>query len=94
MIKKKFNGTKSYTNPQQEKTHLQTRLTAAMPKLMEKVTQTEDGVFVFAHETFPDLRVEGITIGFVEEHVERAIKRQFRDQSDKHIDYLFTLLLK
>ncbi len=94
MIKKKFNGMQSYKNPQQEKTYLQTRLTALMPTLMERVTQTEDGVFVFAHETFPDLRIEGITIGFVEEHIERAVRRQFRGQSNKHIDYLFNLLLK
>ncbi len=93
-MKKKFNGTKSYKNPQQEVTHLQTRLTAAMPKLMEKVTETKDGQFVFVHEAFPDLRVEGITFSFVEEHVERAVRRHFRGQSDKHVDYLFNLLLK
>ncbi len=95
MINKKFNGMqKSYKSPQQEKTYLQTRLTLLMPTLMAKVTQTEDGVFVFSHPTFPDLRVEGMTQGFVEEHVERAVRRQFRGQTDKHIDYLFNLLVK
>jgi hypothetical protein len=77
----------------QEKTYLQSRLTALMPTLMLQVTQTEDGKFVFAHETFPDLRVEGMTLSFVEEHIERAIRRQFRGQSNKHIDYLFNLLI-
>jgi hypothetical protein len=94
-MNKKFNGMqKPYKNPTQEKTYLQTRLTALMPTLMVKVIQTEDGKFVFAHEAFPDLRVEGMTIGFVEEHIERSIRRQFRGQSNKHIDYLFNLLVK
>lgn len=95
---KKFNGTQSFAKPfakpNQEQAYLQTRITALMPMLMDKVTQTPDGMFVFTHETFPDLRVEGLTIGFVEEHIERAIKRQFRGQSNKHIDYLFNLLIK
>lgn len=89
---KKFNG---LNRPgQQEQTHLQTRITALLPALMERVTQNQDGVFLFTHPTFPDLKVEGITIGFVEEHLERAIKRQFRGQSNKHVDYLFDLLSK
>ncbi len=94
-MNKKFNGMqKPYKNPNQEKTYLQTRLTALMPILVAKITQTQDGKFVFAHETFPDLRVEGMTQGFVEEHIERAIRRQFRGQTDKHIDYLFNLLIQ
>lgn len=87
-------GRRLNKNPNQEKTYLQTRLTALMPTLMERVTQTEDGRFVFMHETFPDLRVEGLTIGFVEEHIERSVRKHFRGQSDKHIDYLFNLLIK
>lgn len=94
-MNKKFNGMqKPYKNPNQEKTYLQIRLTALMPTLMERVTQTEDGRFVFMHETFPDLRVEGLTIAFVEEHIERSIRKHFRGQSNKHIDYLFNLLIK
>lgn len=89
---KKFNG---LNRPgQQEQSYLQTRITALLPNLMQKVTQNQDGVFAFTHPTFPDLKVEGMTIGFVEEHVERAIKRQFRGQSNKHVDYLFDLLSK
>lgn len=91
---KKFNGVKSFAQPSKEQTYLQTRLTLLMPILMEKITQTQEGMFVFAHETFPDLRVEGLTLSFMEEHIERAIKRQFRGQSNKHIDYLFNLLIK
>ena len=95
MINKKFHGFQNpHKKPQQEKTYLQTRLTALMPILVAKITQTQDGKFVFAHETFPDLRVEGMTLGFVEEHIERAVRRQFRGQTNKHIDYLFTLLVK
>lgn len=90
--KKQLYKNKSYTN--QETNYLQTRLTAAMPILMLKVVQTENGKFLFSHSTFPDLRIEGMTIGFVEEHLERAIRKQLRGQSDKHIDYLFDLLVK
>lgn len=89
---KKFNGLQYFSN--QEQTYLQKRITALLPTLMAMVTQSQDGMFVFVHPTFPDLRVEGLTIGFVQEHVERAIKRHFRGQSDKHIDYLFNLLSK
>ena len=81
-----------YFSPVQEKTYLQTRLTTLMPTLMLKVVQNENGLFIFEHPKFPDLRVEGITLAFVEEHVERAVRRHFRGQSNKHIDYLFTLL--
>lgn len=79
---------------QQAQTYLQRRITAILPTLMDQVTQDPNGMFVFSHATFPELRVEGITIGFVEEHLERALKRQFKNQSDKHIDYLFNLLSK
>lgn len=92
---KKSNATKyAKYSVKPAQTHLQTRITALMPTLMEKITQTEHGVFVFAHPTFPDLRVEGMTLTFMEEHIERAIKRHFRNQPDKHIDYLFALLSK
>ena len=79
---------------QQAQTYLQKRITAILPALMDQVTQDQDGKFIFSHSAFPELRVEGITMGFVEEHVERAIKRQFKNQSDKHIDYLFNILSK
>lgn len=76
----------------QDKSYLQTKLTALLPLLIEKVEQGQDGKFKFSHEKFPELKVEGITISFVQEHLERAIKRQFKNQSDKHIDYLFNLI--
>ncbi|MBV8661295.1 MAG: hypothetical protein JO129_04075 [Candidatus Dependentiae bacterium] len=88
--KKQSYKNRLYSNP--EKSYLQTRLTASMPLLMMKVVQAENGKFLFSHPTFPDLRVEGLTIGFVEEHLERMIRKQLRDQSDKHIDYLLNLL--
>jgi|GEM_PF-1785146 len=90
-MSKRYNSTQ-YFSPVQEKTYLQTRLTILMPTLMSKVVQNENGMFIFEHPEFPDLRVEGITSAFVEEHVERAVKRHFRGQSNKHIDYLFNIL--
>ena len=79
---------------QQAQTYLQKRITAILPTLMDQVTQDQNGMFIFSHSAFPELRVEGITISFVEEHLERALKRQFKNQSDKHVDYLFNLLSK
>lgn len=89
---KKFNSVR-YSSANQEQTYLQTRLIDLMPTLMLKVVQNDSGQFIFEHPKFPDLRVEGITLAFVEEHVERAIKRHFRGQSNKHIDYLLNILL-
>ena len=77
----------------QEKTYLQDRLTKIIPILMQRVTQSQDGNFVFEHATFPDLRVAGMTITFVQENLERAIKKQLKNKSDKHVDYILKLLL-
>ena len=77
---------------QQATTYLQKRITAILPILMDQVVQDQDGKFIFAHVTFPELRVEGMTISFVQEHLERALKRTLKNQSDKHIDYVLNLL--
>ena len=77
----------------QEKSYLQDRLTKIIPILMEKVVEDQNGNFIFEHATFPDLRVQGVTISFVQEHLERAIKKQLKNQSDKHVDYILKLLL-
>ena len=77
----------------QEKSYLETQVAVVIPKLMERVIQNEHGQFIFTHATFPDLMVQGITIGFVEEHLERAIKKQLKNQSNKHIDYVLRLLI-
>ena len=77
-----------------EKTYLQDRLTLLLPTLMQKVIQVEDGKFMFTHATFPDLQVQGITISSIQENLERAIKKQLKGKSDKHVDYLLNLLIK
>ena len=77
---------------QHAQTYLQKRITAILPALMDEVTQDQDGKFIFSHPTFPELRVEGMTISFVQEHLERALKRTLKNQSDKHIDYVLNLL--
>jgi hypothetical protein len=82
------------TRMKQDKSYLQRKITEILPALMDTVQQDENGTFIFTHEKFPELRVEGVTFSFVEEHVERALRRQFRTQSDKHIDILFNLLSK
>ena len=84
---------KKMVHNQQEKTYLQNCLVVVIPKLMEKVIQNEHGVFIFSHAIFPDLQVQGITISFVQEHLERAIVRQLRGQSPKHVDYVLRLLV-
>lgn len=78
----------------QEKSYLETQVALIMPKLMDRVIQEDEhGQFVFTHPIFPDLTVQGITIGFVQEHLERAIKKQLKKQSNKHIDYVLRLLI-
>jgi hypothetical protein len=74
------------------KTYLHDRLEVIMPKLMEKVIQNAQGQFVFEHAQFPDLKIQGVTIHFVQEHVQRTIAKQLKNKSDKHVDYILALL--
>ncbi len=90
---KKFHGLQ-VSSVSKEQAYLQTRINTLLPTLMARVTQQQDGMCVFTHPTFPDLKVEGLTTSFMQEHIERAVKRHFRGQSNKHIDYLFALLSK
>ncbi len=76
-----------------KKSYLQERLVNDMPALMDKVFQNQNGLFIFEHPKFPDFRIEGLTMTFVQENLERVIKKQLMHQSDKHIDYVFALLL-
>lgn len=77
---------------QKTKSYLQTKVTELLPVLMETVQEDEHGTFTFTHPNYPELKVEGMTISFVQEHLERALLRQFKNQSDKHIDFLCKLL--
>ena len=90
---KKFHGMQA-SNVSKEQAYLQTRINGLLPTLLARVTKQSDGMFLFSHPTFPDLKVEGLTTSFMEEHIERALKRHFRGQSTKHVDYLFDLLNK
>lgn len=83
---KKNNGTDSHQE------YLKNQVAILLPILMDTVTQRQDGYFVFAHEKFPEIKVEGITLISVEEGLERVIKRQFKNQSNAHVDYLCKLL--
>lgn len=76
----------------QDTSYLQRRITEMLPSLMDTVQENQHGRFIFTHAKFPELRVEGGTFSFVQEHLERALKRQFKNQSDKHIDFLCNLL--
>jgi hypothetical protein len=89
-MNKKFNRLNFSANNKQA--YLQSRLDLLIPSLISKIIQKEDGQYLFFHPTFPDLQVEGMTFSFVQEHLERAIKRHFKGQSNKHIDYLCELL--
>lgn len=75
------------------KTYLQNRLDIVMPKLMEKVMQDAQGQFVFEHVKFPGLKIQSITISSMQENLERAIKKQLKNQSDKHVDYILGLMI-
>lgn len=77
---------------QKTKSYLQTNVTELLPVLMEAVQEDEHGIFRFTHPNYPELKVEGKTLSFVQEHLERALLRQFKNQSDKHIDFLCKLL--
>ena len=74
--------------------YLQSKIVENLPSLMDKVKQVEDGKFLFFHESFPELRVEGITLTYVEDQLERVIRKNFKYQSSRHVDYLFNLLNK
>jgi hypothetical protein len=76
------------------KNYLQNRIDAFIPIATEHFLETDEGVFIFEHAKFPDLRVQGKTIHFVQESLERTLKKFLKNQSNKHIDYIFDLLLK
>ena len=72
--------------------YAQSKVTIVLPILMDTVIQRQDGKFVFAHAKFPEMKVEGITLSFVQEELERVLKRLLRNQSNAHIDYVCKLL--
>jgi len=73
--------------------YAQSKVTMVLPILMDTVTQQSDGKFVFAHAKFPEMKVEGVTLSFVQEELERVLKRLLRNQSNAHIDYVCKLLI-
>ncbi|MBP6869625.1 hypothetical protein KBC04_01980 [Candidatus Babeliales bacterium] len=81
-----------YKTAQTKQTYLQTQLIKVMPILMEKIKKTEQGRFLFVHEKFPELQIEAITSTQVAEQLEHALRRKFKKQPDKYVDYLLNLL--
>lgn len=75
------------------KSYLTEKITSVMPKLLARVVQEKNGYFQFVHQQFPDMYVSALTMLLVEQNLERMLKKELKDKSNKHIDYIFNLLI-